>query len=187
MSLAEGIPGKVLALALAALFIGAIYIAAAAPLFSYYLRLEQRLQDRQQLAQRYQALARDLPSLRAQTSRRLGESASAELLWTGSSDAVSAAMLQSSLKELVERERAKLTSAEMLPSEPVDDIVRRVGVRIAFFADLKLLTSVINEIETTHPVLSIKNLDIHSANASQTEVGDRALAIAMDVYGFLPR
>ena len=187
ISLPEGASGKALALLIAVLMIGTIHFMAVAPLFSYYESTAQKLQDRQQLARRHQNLVRDLPRLRAEATRRLGQSPGADLLLAGPSDAVASAMLQSALKELVELERGKLTSAEMLPPESVDEVVHRVGVRIAFSGDLKLLTSVIKGIETTRPLLLIGNLDIHGASALKAEDGNGALAVAMDVFGFLPQ
>jgi hypothetical protein len=187
MGLREGTSGKALALLFAALMIGTIYIAVAAPLFSYYERTAQSLQDRQELARRYQNLSRDLPRLRAAAAQELSQSPDAGLLLTGPTDAVAAAMMQSALKELVEGQGTKLTSAEMLPRDTRAEIVRQIGVRIAFSGNLKLLTSVIKGIETTRPLLSIGNLDIHGAGASKAEDADGALAVAMDVYGFLPQ
>jgi hypothetical protein len=183
----EGTSAKALALLIAALIVWTIYVTAAAPLFSYYERTAQSLQDRQELAHRYQNLARDLPRLRAAAAQRLSQSHDAGLLLIGPTDAVAAAMMQSALKELIEGQGAKLTSAEMLPGGTEAEIVRQIGVRIAFSGNLKLLTSVIEGIETTRPLLSIGNLDVHGAGASQAEAADGVLAVAMDVYGFLPQ
>jgi hypothetical protein len=182
----NGTSGKILAVLIGVLVLGTIYLTAVGPLFFYYERTAERLQDRRELVRRYQNLARDLPRLRASAAQRFSTSHDAGLLLTGSTDAVAAAMMQSALKELVEREGAKLSSAEMLPPDPGSEIIRLIGVRVAFSGNLKLLTSVIKGIETTRPLLSIGNLDIHGAGALKTEDADRALAVAMDVYGFLP-
>ena len=106
------------------------------------------------------------------------------MLLTGSTDAVAAAALQSTLKVLVELEGAKLNSAEMLPPETEDNVVRRVGVRIAFTGNLTLLATVLEGVEMTRPVLSVGNLDIHTAADRDDEEEDQTLAIVMDVYGF---
>ena len=103
---------------------------------------------------------------------------------TGSTDAVAAAELQSALKVLVELEGAKVDSAEMLPPETEEDVLRRVGVRVAFTGSLMLLTTVLEGVETTRPVLSVGNLDVHLAADPEEKDEDRTLAIVMDVYGF---
>jgi poly-gamma-glutamate capsule biosynthesis protein CapA/YwtB (metallophosphatase superfamily) len=187
ISLPDGTAGKVLALIIGVAMLGAIHVTAVAPLFSYYESTAKRLQDRQELARRYQNLAGELPRLRAAETQSQNQPSDGGLLLTGATDAVAAAMLQSALKDLAERERTKLTSSEMLPREPGSDVVRRVGVRITFSANLKLLMAVIEGIDSTHPVLSIGNLDIHGAGASKAGDEDRALAVAMDVYGFVPQ
>jgi len=187
ISLSDGSSRKILAAFIGVLVLATIYLTVLVPLLSYYERSEVRLHDRQALAQRYQNLTRDLPRLRGVAAEQLSPTHDASLLLTGPTDAVAAAMMQSALKEMVEREGAKLSSAEMLPLNHGSDIIRPVGVRVAFSGNLTLLTSVIKAIETKRPVLSIGDLEIHSAGASKAEEANDVLAVVMDVYGFLPR
>jgi hypothetical protein len=182
-SLLDSASGKVLVLTIGVL-LGTFHFTVIAPLFSYYETNAQRLAERQELVQRYQNAAHELPRLRAAAAQGQGRLLDADLLLSGSTDAVAAAALQSVLKVLVELEGTKLTSAEMLPSETEDNVVRRVGVRIAFSGDLTMLTTVLEGVETTRPVLSIGNLDIHTAHDFDEEDEDHTLAIVMDVYGF---
>jgi hypothetical protein len=183
-SLRDGTSGKGLALVIGVLLLGAIHFAVIAPLFSYYEATSQRLEERQELVRRYQNAARDLPRLRAAVMQAHDQPPDGDLLLTGSTDAVAAAALQSALKVLVELEGAKLSSAEMLPPETEDNAVRRVGVRIVFTGNLTLLATVLEGVETTRPVLSVRNLDIHTAADEDGEDENHALAIVMDVYGF---
>ena len=183
-SLRDSTFGKALALVIGVLLLGAIHFTVIAPLFSYYETTAQRLGERQELVQRYQSAARDLPRLRAAAAQGQDLLPDSDLLLTGSTDAVAAAALQSVLKVLVELEGAKLNSAEMLPPESEDNVVRRVGVRIAFTGNLTLLATVLEDVETTRPVLSVGNLDIHTTADVNEEGEDHALAIVMDVYGF---
>jgi hypothetical protein len=183
-SLRASTSGKALALVIGVLLLGAIHFAVIAPLFSYYETTARRLAERQELVQRYQSAARDLPRLRAAAAQGQDRPPDRDLLLTGSSDAVAAAALQSVLKVLVELEGARLNSAEMLPPESEDNVVRRVGVRIAFTGNLTLLATVLEGVETTRPVLSVGNLDIHTVADLNEEGEDHELAIIMDVYGF---
>jgi hypothetical protein len=100
-------------------------------------------------------------------------------LLTGATDALAAADLQSTLKDLVEEGGATLESAQTLPPETLANF-RRVGVRISFSGGLELLTSVLLGVETAKPVLSVGSLQV---NSSDEETGEE-LAIAMDVYGY---
>jgi hypothetical protein len=183
-SLRDSTSGKALALAIGVLLLGAIHFTVIAPLFSYYEITAQRLAERQELVQRYQNAARDLPRLRAAAAQAQTQPPDADLLLVGSTDAVAAAALQSALKVLVELEGAKLNSAEMLPPESGDNVLRRVGVRIAFTGDLTLLATVLEGVETTRPFLSVGSLDVRTADDLNEEDEDHTLAIAMDVYGF---
>jgi general secretion pathway protein M len=172
-------------MAVGLLMLGAIHFGGIAPLVSYYESTAQSLLERQELVRRYQSSARDLPRLRQAAAQRDNQSFDGDLLLTGSTDAVAAATLQSVLKVLVELEGARLTSAEMLPQETKGDVAPRVGVRIAFFGTLELLTTVLEGIETTRPVLFVGNLDIHTAPDSKGDDEGGTLAIAIDVYGLL--
>lgn len=97
----------------------------------------------------------------------------------GATDALAAADLQSTLKDLVETGGATLESAQTLPPEALANY-RRVGVRVSFSGGLELLTTVLLGVETAKPVLSVGSLEI---NSSDEETGED-LAIAMDVYGY---
>jgi hypothetical protein len=186
ISLSNGSFRKILVACISVLVLGTIYLTALVPLLSYYKSTAVRLHDRQELAKRYQNLVRDLPRLRGVAAEHLTPAHDASLLLTGPTEAVAAATMQSALKEMVEREGAKLSSAEMLPLDDGSEIIHPVGVRVAFSGNLKLLTSVIKEIETTRPVLSIGDLEIHSAGAFKAEENNDVLAVAMNVYGYLP-
>jgi hypothetical protein len=174
---------KALALVAGVLLLGAIYFVVVSPLSSYYEKTAQRVVERQEVVQRYQNGARDLPSLRA-AAQESDQLLSRDLLLIGSTDAIAAASLQSALKVLVELEGAKLKTAEMLPAETGENVVRRVGVRVAFTGNLTLLATTLEGVEATRPFLSVGNLSIHSAADPDNEGEDQALAIVMDVYGF---
>jgi hypothetical protein len=177
-----GVRGKALVLSIGLLLTGGSYFSIVAPIVTYYERSAQRLEERAQLARRYQGLAQDLPRLRSAATQRLDKLPDGGLLWTGSTDAVAAATLQSALKELVEREGAKLTTAEMLPAESYDS-ARRLGVRIAFLGDLSLLTRVLAGVETTHPLLSVGKLALRKEASPNDGSQSPTLSVTMDVYG----
>lgn len=177
-----GASNRALALIAGVAVLGVVHFAVVTPLLGYYETTAQKLEERQVLAQRYQNAARDLVRLRAAATQ--GQVQPPDLLLTGSTDAVAAASLQSVLKVLVELEGGKLNSAEMLPPETGDDVVRRVGVRVAFAGNLTLLATVLEGVEATRPVLSVGDLNIHAAGNLDDENEDQALAIIMDVYGF---
>jgi Type II secretion system (T2SS), protein M subtype b len=182
-SLPDGIRGKAAALGIAALAAAVIYLALVSPLWAFYQASAQALDLKREMLRRSENAVNDLPRLRA-LSKRLGDSSrGADLLLSGSSDSIAAAQLQSTLKDLVETEGAKLTSTTVLRPE-IADRFRRVGVRVSFSGDLKLLTAVLQGIEKSHPVMAVGGLELHVAGAPVDASEDPNLAIALDIVGF---
>jgi general secretion pathway protein M len=179
-ALPEGVRGKVLAVAIMVIVIVALNVVIVGPLFAFYDGNGQLLQDRLDVVQRYRTAADALPQLKADAKEWDEQVQNGSLLLTGASDAIAAASLQSTLKDLIEQGGAKLTTAQTLAAE-IQNNFRRVGVRIAFSADLGVLTAVLLGIETAHPVLTVSNLEVRTASdAADGEM----LAIAMDVHGY---
>jgi general secretion pathway protein M len=178
-SLPEGRKGKVLALSIGVLLLCALHVAVVLPLHRLYAANAQTLTDRIGVLKRYERAAADLPGLRDEAEKGGSQVGQGRLLLAGSSDAVAAADLQSTLKDLVEGGGATLESAQTLPAETIGNF-RRVGVRLSFAGNLEVLTAVLLGVEASSPVLSVGSLELHS---SDEETGED-LAIAMDVYGF---
>lgn len=176
--LPEGTRGKLFAVSIAGLLLCVLYVAIVVPLAGLYDSSAQTLQDRREMLGRYERAAQDLPRLRAEAEQRRQRSAGGFLL-AGSSDAVAAAELQSTLKDLVEADGATLESAQTLPAETIGNF-RRVGVRLSFSGSLELLTSVLLGAETSNPVLSVGGLELQAPD----DENGQDLTIAMDVYGF---
>jgi len=181
--LPAGAASKLVALAIGGLAIVVFNFAIVQPLYAFYDAGAQRLQDRLDIVARYRSAANDLPRLQADAKQWSDQTRNGSLLFSGSSDAIAAATLQSTLKDMVEQGGAKLTSAQTLPPETENNF-RRVGVRVAFSGDLTLLTAVLAGIETARPVLTVVNLELHGESDSSNGDSGGALTIAMDVYGF---
>ncbi|HXJ01739.1 MAG TPA: type II secretion system protein GspM [Micropepsaceae bacterium] len=181
--LPEGNAGKAAALAILVIVVAAVYFAILSPVLAFYDSNAERLEQRRELVRRDRNAVNDLPRLRALAKQRGKNPPGADLLLAGASDAIAAAALQSSLKDMVEEEGAKITSAATLPPES-DGAFRRVGVRVAFAGDLQLLTTVLLGIEAAHPVLSVGNLELHTAGESEGGDENPNLSIALDVFGY---
>jgi general secretion pathway protein M len=181
-TLPDGRRGKALALGLLALLALAFHLAILSPVLAVYEERAERLEQRRELARRYENAAKDLPRLRASAEEGGEASPDEDLLLTGSSDAIAAAMLQSQLKELVEEEGATLASAAMLPAADAGAF-RRVGVRVAFAGDLTLLTSVLRNLDEERPVLATGNFELRAGNAEDSD-DNPTLTVALDVFGY---
>jgi hypothetical protein len=182
-NLPDGPRGKALALGICFLLAAILYMIFVDPLIALYQSGDERLESREELKQRLQISALELPRLRASAEMTGKQPSKGALLLTGNSPAVAAAELQSAMKEIVETSGAHLNSSEILAPEAADSF-QKVGVHVAFSGDLTLLTSVLRGIETSHPAMFVDNVEIRGG-ANQ---GDDAqtLAIAFDVYGFRP-
>jgi hypothetical protein len=176
-NLPNGTRGKFLALSISVAVLCAFYVAIVLPLLSLHEANAQALQDRHAVLERYEAAVRDLPRLRRE-AMAWSERSGSDVLLPGSGDAIAAAGLQSTLKDLVETGGAMLESAQVTPAETAGEF-RRVGVQLSFSGTLELLASVLLGIETANPVLTVGALEIHALD----KLGEE-LAITIDVHGF---
>lgn len=191
--LPEGKAGQALALAIAALGLALFYLVILSPVLDFYGERQDLLTQRTAMAARYEMLARALPQLRAADKKWLDQNGG-ELLLDGASDAIASAALQAAMKSIVEDAGAKLSSSEVLEASANGNF-RRVGVRVAFSGDLKLVTAVLRGVETSRPVLSVGDFSLQAGgdtagksesdedNAPADGDGD-TLAVTLDVYGF---
>lgn len=186
--LPEGPQGQALALVVAALAVVILYLLVISPVLAFYGEREDQLDRRLAMAGRYEVLARELPALRA-ADKTWRDQEGGELLLEGSSDAIASAALQAVMKKLVEDAGARLSSSEVL-QPAANGNFRRVGIRVAFSGDLKLVTAVLRGVETSRPILSVGDFSLRSGNAAvsgdeNTAAGDSGpLSVMLDVYGF---
>jgi general secretion pathway protein M len=184
--LPQGSAGRALALAIGALVVVIFCFLIVSPILGFYGEEAQFVRERAELALRYKALARDLPDLRV-ADKRWRDQFGGELLLTGQSDATASAEILGMMKTSVEDSGARLTSAEILPAKAEGEF-RRIGIRVAFSGDLKLVTSVLRGLETAHPVLFAGDFNLNADSDSNSpgagSAGNNGLAMILDVYGF---
>jgi len=183
IALPDGQNGRMLALGILGLTLLAFYYLIVSPLEDAYAANADSLQERMRISDRYESLAEQLPDLK-RADKLWRERSGGELLLSGTSDSLAEANLQAMLKQVVEDAGAKLTSAEFLPVKP-EDSFRRIGIRMVFSGDLKLLTGVLHGIETARPHLFAGDFDVHTGGSTDEEEGDsQSLAVTLDVFGF---
>lgn len=182
--LPEGTAGRALALGVAVVLLGFIYAVTVAPLLSLYANGQEAVVEGQARKAMLERSVHDLPQLRKMAAAWKDEAPANDLLLPASSDAIAAATLQSTIKDLVAQGGASLSSTEILPPQN-EDRFRRVGIHISFSGDQRLLTTVLGGIETARPLLFVDDLDIRGTG--QPGVADPTLTVAFDVFGFPAR
>lgn len=193
--LPEGTRGQALALAIAVLLLVFFYLLIVSPVLGFYNDRADLLERRVSMASRYETLARQLPSLRA-GDKQWRDRSGGELLLDGASDAIASAALQTVMKGLVEDAGAKLSSSEVLEPATQGNF-RRVGIRVVFSGDLKLVTAILRGVETSRPVLSVGDFSLHSGGGGEggsdsdedtasaaPAAGGGDISVTLDVYGF---
>jgi len=184
--LPTGRAGRALAVAIAALGAVVCYFAIVSPVLGYYNDQAAMVQQRTDMAERFKTLAHELPSLRT-ADKKWRDQFGGDILLTGQSDADASASIQGMMKQAVEEAGSKLTTSEILP-EKTEGEFRRVGIRVAFSGDLKLITTVLKSLATAHPVLFSGEVDLHAGSGQDDSAGGGAgsetLTMTLDVYGF---
>jgi len=185
-TLPEGRSGRFAALGILIVLAAAFYFAVLSPVISFYADTAGTLQQRREQVRKYRNAVNELPHLRETAKRQSDAASAANMLLTGASDAVAAAELQSSLKDIVEGEGSTIMSAAILPVE-AEGAFRRVGLRIAFSGDMELLTTVLLQIEESHPMLLVRDFDVHQSNTGEGDQENPMLAVSLDVFGYRAR
>jgi hypothetical protein len=176
-NLPQGDLGKVAAVGLAALALVVLTLFVIDPVLSFYDSTQQQLEEQREIAARYRGWVAQMPKLRAAAKARHDR---ASPLLRGGSDQEAAALIQSTLKSIIEDGGSKITTAEVLPSEREDNYTR-VVVRASFSGNLRFLTSVLQQIESSEPALFVRSVDVH---ADTTGGEEPPLSIVLSVYGF---
>lgn len=160
--LPTGRPGQALAVLLLLLALALVWTAAISPLLDWHAERTETIDGRRTLARRMAQLAATLPELQrraAQTSATPGTQSAVPVL-EGATDAVAGATLQQRVQAMAAQAGAPLSSAEILPAEPVG-AYRRVALRIAVRAPWPVLVQFLQAIAEAQPGMTVEDLQLH--------------------------
>jgi general secretion pathway protein M len=175
--------GRLLALMLLGFVIATAYLAAAAPLIDFYGERENVAETDTALLRRLNAVAAELPTLRARLAALHGAMDSDSLTLAGASDALAAAGLQSRLEPLAAASGMTIGSTEILPAETEDDY-RRIGLRLIVSGSYEALLELLAAIDSGRPPLVVDNLQIRTLMRQLGAEQSVGLDASLDVYGF---
>jgi general secretion pathway protein M len=156
-SLPDGRRGRALATALGLVVAAAIWAAMVEPLISWHAYQAQRLEQREALERRMEALAATLPSLQARAAARTEKGPVSSAMLQGETDAVAGAALQQMVQEMASAAGTSLSSIEVLPAETIGGY-RRIGLHVALAAPWPVLVHLLQSIEAATPPMLVDDL-----------------------------
>jgi len=160
-SLTTGYQGRLLALLLLLVVVGAVYLVVAAPLLELYTGRAAVLENRRMLVPRLKSAADELPELRARIAELRATAGARKVTLEGGSDA----------------------STESLPVE-VRGGYRCIGLRYTLSGPYENLVKLLAKLEAATPPLVIENLHIHGVLRRPGTPQASALDAGLDVIGF---
>ncbi len=182
-----GARGQVLAVLLVLIALGAVYLFAAAPLLDLYAERDATLRHNRMLLPRLEAVAAELPTLRARLAELQAADGSREITLDGATDALASANLQSRIEAFATAAGVSIGSTESVPAEPRGGY-RRIGLRLVLNGPYETLVKLLAELGSATPPLIVDNLQVHGVlrrpgrpAASETDLG---LDAGLDVYAF---
>jgi hypothetical protein len=179
-SLPTGRDGRVLAVFIALLALGLVWIAVASPLIDWYGARQQALEDRTQFADRMDAIAGQLKAAQAAAAAARLQAVPTDMILTASSDPIAGAALESLIDGLTHDAGATLISTEALPAVQ-SGAFRRVGLHVTARASWARLVQLLAAIERAQPRLSIGNVQIQAGPLGGPE---QLLDMSLSVTGF---
>jgi general secretion pathway protein M len=161
-----------------------------APLVSLYQQRAAKLEDGRMLAPHLQAVAAELPSLRARLAELRSAARTRKVTLDGASDALAAANLQSRIEALAASVGATIGSTESLPVE-VTQGYRRIGLRFVLSGPYETLVRLLARLQQATPPLVVDNVQFHGVlrrpvmpQVAGGRGGPSGLDAGIDVYGF---
>lgn len=135
------------------------------------------------LLPRLQAVAAELPTLRARIARLHAVRRMRTLTLDGATDAIASANLESRLDAFARSVGATIGSTEILPAQPRGPY-RRIGLRLVLTGSYETLVKLLATLETAQPPLVVDNLQLHGLLPQPGMAKAARMDAGLDVYGF---
>ncbi len=131
---AAGLPtgrrGQALAIGLLLVVAASVWVGGAAPVLQWYAGRGEHLAEQQALAARMQSIAATAPALQARLAQADAAAPAPRAVLDGGTDAIAGAGLQSAVQDMAIAAGATVSSAELLPAEPVG-AYRRINLHVS--------------------------------------------------------
>jgi len=181
-SMTTGPQGRLLALLLLLLVLGAVYLVAAAPLVELYSGRATDMEGKRMLVPRLKAAADELPELRTRAASLRTAAGTRKLTLEGASDAIASANLQNRIADIATSLGVTIGSAESLPVEARGGY-RRIGLRVALNAPWPVLIELLRVAAQGQPRMLVDDLQLRSADL-QTRTAATPVAASFTLLAF---
>ena len=158
--------GQGLALGIAALLLGLVWLAAVSPLLGWYAAEQDLLGQREALAARMASAAATLPALQRRAAEGTGDPAAS--LVQGATDAIAGAVLQQRLQEMSDHAGVRMTSAEVLASEP-SGAYRLIRVHVAVSGAWARLVGLLSAMDHATPRMAVGEMQVGQSRLLGTD------------------
>lgn len=185
--------GRVAAVLLLILVLGAAYIFLLEPIVLGYRQVDRQIEETREQLMHYQRLAAMRPALERQMKQSTAGATTESYYLSGGTDAVTAAGLQDRLNALVQERGGSLRSIQPMPGTDEQGF-RRITLRVQMTATNEALFEILYALEAGIPILFIENLDIRSRvirhrvdEVAQRRAPDAPLlTVGFDLSGYMP-
>jgi general secretion pathway protein M len=175
--------GQGLAVGLTLLVLAVAWLGVVAPLQAWYADRAETLMQHQALLQRMQALAANLPTLRAAASQAPSGAANESVLLEGNSDPLAAADLQEMVQRMAGAAGASLAAVETLPAER-SGAWHKVALRINLAAPWPVLMDLLRSVEQSPTRIFVDDLHLHSPSTAGATPADVPIQASFVLYGY---
>ena len=183
-ALPTGWRGQTLAAGLTLAMLAAVYVTVVAPLLQFYADRAVLIETRQSLQLKLDAVAAELPALRARIDElRAGGKQVGTMTFGGATDAIATAALQGRIAEFAGSAGVTIGSSESLPAETRGPY-RRLGLRLVLSGSYDSFVKLLAQIEEATPPLIVSNLQIRSVQRRGVAAAVGALDGSLEIVGF---
>ncbi len=156
--------GQALALGLTLLVAAVLWLGVIGPALDWYGARADYLAQQQTLADRMAAIVASAPALRAQLAQANTSSPAPQAVLEGATDAIAGATLQQAVQDLAVKAGATVTSAEILPAEPVG-AYRRISLHVTATGGWPVVVALLNSIAQAIPRMLVDDLSLRQSLA----------------------
>ncbi|MGE3622852.1 MAG: type II secretion system protein GspM [Bdellovibrionales bacterium] len=155
------------------------------PVAAFWQAHETRIANQVALLSRYEAALKAQEIISRQAAAGEAQFAGEQVLWPGGSPAVTAAALQTQIRQTIAGLGGTVRSTDDLP--PVrEGQLQRVGIHVDSEGDLTMAVGTLSAVEMARPMLFVSNLNMRTADIVQPHDKPTAINLSFDVYGYTP-